>query len=187
MGIGKPIGLAAADEADFRDYVVGQQARWLRSAYLLCGDPHLAEDLVSTVVGKLYRSWTKIVAAHNIDAYVQRMLMRAFIDETRRPWWRRERATADPPERADAGASGASSVEDRIVVRELMMALPPRRRAVLVLRFYEGLSIEQTAEALGCTAGTVKSQQARALASMRERFDGVTAGAAGQEYSWMTN
>jgi len=150
------------DENDFRAFVLARMDRWRRAAYLLCHDWHLADDLVGVVAGKLYRNWRRVVAADNPDAYAQRMLTRSWLDEQRRPW-RREHPTDTPPEPRGAYAEPAGSGD----VIELLAGLAPRQRAVIVLRFYFDHSVEETAELLGISAGTVKSQSARALETLR--------------------
>ena len=104
------------------------------------------------------------------DAYVRRMLLRAWLDERRRPW-RRERATSVLPERA----APTVDTTNRLAILALLAELPARRRAVLILRYFCDLSVEETADALGCSAGTVKSQTARALDTLRARLVGVPA------------
>ena len=126
--------------------------------FVLLDSRHTADDLVSVALVKLLRHWRRVCQMEQPDAYVRRMLLRAWLDERRRPW-RREHATAVLPDRA------ATTVDatDRIAVMAQLAELPPRRRAVLVLRYFCDLSVEQTADALGCSEGTVKSQTARAL------------------------
>lgn len=135
-----------------------------RGAYLLCGDWHRADDLTQTAFVRLHRKWGSIREPRALDAYLRRILVRAMIDETRRPW-RRERFVADAPEvpRDDA----AESVVTRQTLVDALRRVPPRQRAVLVLRFLEGLDVAATAAALGCREGTVKSQCAAGLATLR--------------------
>ena len=154
------------DVDGYREYVAGRMDQLRRTAYLLCGDWHTADDLVSTVLVKLLRHWRRVSTVDNLDAYVRRMLMRAWLDERRRPW-RREHARERVPDRA---VESAYDLADRITVLDLLAELPARRRAVLVLRFFCDLSVEETAEALGCATGTVKSQTARALDVLRTRL-----------------
>jgi RNA polymerase sigma-70 factor (sigma-E family) len=151
------------DESLFREYVEARMTGLRRTAYLICGDWHAAEDAVAVALAKLYVHWAKAQAASNMDAYVRRMVVRSVVDEKRRPW-RRER----PVEYVvpDAPAPTAP-IEDRIVLINALAKMPPRRRAVLVLRFFEGLSVEETAAVLAVNVGTVKSQTARALVAMR--------------------
>lgn len=141
-------------------------ATWRRTAFLLCRDWHLADDLVATVLDKLYRQWHRRDSIRSLDAYVGGMLARAAVDEHRRPW-RREHldddATGDDPPVSD----GADSAVDRLTLDAYLARLGPRRRAVLVLRFYCDFSVEETAEILGVSAGTVKSQTARGLETLR--------------------
>jgi len=150
----------------FQDYARSRLDRLRRTAYLLCGNWHTADDLTSIVLSKLYRKWRRISTLDEPDAYVRKMLLRAWLDELRRPW-RRERATATPPDRPDESAADPT---ERMALLSLLNELPPRRRAVIVLRYFNDLSVEDTAEALGCSTGTVKSQTARALDSLRERL-----------------
>ncbi len=170
------------DTASYREYVLSRMDRFRRTAYLLCGDWHTADDLVSIVLGKLYRRWRKAQEIADLDAYARRMLLRAWLDERRRPW-RREHTTNVLPDRA-ATAAGRSddlgAVTDRIALLALLAELPPRRRAVVVLRYYCDLSVEETASALGVSTGTVKSQAARALETLRTRLVAASTGAAAE-------
>ncbi|GAA3780369.1 SigE family RNA polymerase sigma factor [Micromonospora maritima] len=154
-----------ADEDEYRQFVTARLEPLRVTAYLLCRDWHSADDLVSITLGKLYRHWRRVRAVENPDAYVRAVLTNVWLDERRRPW-RRERATADLPDRADPAASDAAPA-DRAHLLALLSQLPPRRRAVIVLRFWCDLSVEETAQALGVSAGTVKSQAARGLESLR--------------------
>lgn len=168
---GEGAQVRAADEAEFREYAQAR-LRWLRrTAYLISGDWHLAEDAAATVLAKVYQRWRKLRDLDNLDAYVRTMLVRAVADEHRRPW-RRETPTEVSPRLsstthgAPVGAPG-ELVHDRMVLRDALQQVPKGRRAVLVLRFFEDLSVEETAAVLGCSAGTVKSQTARGLESLR--------------------
>jgi RNA polymerase sigma-70 factor (sigma-E family) len=152
------------DDAGFRDYVSARLEPLRRTAYLMCGDWHTADDLVSTAVLKVYRDWRRISRMDNVDAYVRRAVINAWLDERRRPW-RRERSVPELPPRAQPGVD--RSVDDRLAVLGLLDALPARQRAVVVLRYYCDLSVEETAQVMECSPGTVKSQAARALASLR--------------------
>lgn len=149
----------------FREYVAGRLDQLRRTAYLLCGDWHTADDIVSIALANLYRHWRRVSTMDNIDAYVRRALLRTWLNERRRPW-RRERSFATLPDRPSA----QPDTTDRLAILALLAELPARRRAVLVLRYYCDLSVEETAAALGCNAGTVKSTTARALATLRERL-----------------
>jgi RNA polymerase sigma-70 factor (sigma-E family) len=156
------------DEREFAEYFTARRDAVRRSAYLLCGDWHRADDFAQTAFVALHRRWTKIRDRGALDAYVRRSLVRAVIDESRRPW-RRERFTDEVPDVADA--AGAPEIGDAVAIRATLLGalrkVPPRQRAVLVLRFLEGLDVTGVAAAMGCTEGTVKSQTARGLAALR--------------------
>jgi RNA polymerase sigma-70 factor (sigma-E family) len=151
------------DEAYYQEFV-GARARALRrTAYLLCGDWHCAEDLVQSVFTSLYVNWHRVRDQSSLDGYVRTMLVRRVIDESRRPW-RRETASERLPETA---VPEGFAVEDRELVRTALRSLPVRQRAVVVLRFFDDIDVAQTAALLGCSEGTVKSYTARALATLR--------------------
>ena len=153
----------AADEADYREFVVVRMEQMRRTAYLLSHDWHTADDLVATALHKLYLHWGRARQATNVDAYLHRMLVNTWIDVKRRPWSRREESTDTLPEQAVP----LEAERDEAGLLPLLRALPKRRRAVLVLRFYCDRSVEETAEILGISTGTVKSQTARALDGLR--------------------
>jgi len=153
-------------DAEFAADMDARQATLLRVAYLLTGDQHSAEDLVQTSLAKLYLSWDKVRDRDSVDAYVRRVMVNENNSMWRRPWKRREHVTETIPERPtsdvyDEGQQGA--------LWDLVQSLPKKARAVLVLRFYEELTEAETAEILGISAGTVKSQTSRALATLRAR------------------
>ncbi|MCW3843642.1 SigE family RNA polymerase sigma factor [Micromonospora yasonensis] len=156
-----------ADIDGYREYVAARLEPLRRTAYLLCGDWHTADDLVSTALVKLLRHWRRVSAMDSPDAYVRRTLLRVWLDERRRPW-RREAAWAEVPDSPVGAATDGTA--DRLTILALLAELPPRRRAVLVLRYFCDLSVEQTAHELGCTSGTVKSQAARAIEALRDRL-----------------
>lgn len=155
------------DEQEFAEYFAARREAVRRTAYLLCGDWHRADDLAQTAFVALHRHWRKVRDKQALDAYVRRSLVRAVIDESRRPW-RRERFVDEVPETP----SGHGEVGESVATREALLGglrrVPPRQRAVLVLRFLEGLDVAACAQVLGCTEGTVKSQTARGLAALRE-------------------
>ncbi|MBB5867882.1 RNA polymerase sigma-70 factor (sigma-E family) [Allocatelliglobosispora scoriae] len=153
-----------AEEEEFRAYAAARMDRWRSTAFLLCRDWHLADDLVSITVGKIFRHWRQLSQADNPDAYAQRILTRTWLDEQRRPWHRRERSRDTLPETT---VTEADRVLDREGLDRLLTSLGPRQRAVVVLRYYLDYSIEETAEILGVTEGTVKSQSARGLVILR--------------------
>jgi len=161
-------------DSQFSEYYAARGASLRASAYLLCGDWHLAGDLTQTALTKLYLTWHRVRADGAVDAYARQIIFRAFVDDRRRPW-RRERVT-------DLQAAGydmavpPTEVEDRVVLLDALAQVPPRQRATLVLRFWEDLSVEDTADVLGCTPGTVKSQCARGLQTLRSLLDGALEG-----------
>ena len=154
-------------DAEFSAYMQARQPSLLRTAYLLTGDRHTAEDLVQTALAKLYLAWDKVHQRDSIDAYVRRILVNEHNSLWRRGWKKREYAAEKVPEtghvvdRYDDGQSSA--------LWEIVQTLPRRARAVVVLRYYEDLSEAEIADALGISVGTVKSQASRALATLRDR------------------
>ena len=155
--------------ASFREYVAGRRQHLHRAAYLLCGDPHRAEDLVQIALTKLYVAWPRVVRADSVDAYVRRALVNTHISESRRPW-RRERAGIDGLPDPVAPAVAAEHDDD---LWAALAALSPGQRRVVVLRHYWGLSVEETAADLGISTGTVKSQTSAGLARLRVLLDEV--------------
>ena len=154
-------------EAEFREFAAAQMESLRGLAYLTCGDWQAAEDAVLGAMARLYVRWNAI---DNHGAYARTAVVRAAIDETRRPWWRRERSHShDMPDRAVPDATG--DVDERLRIQAALRTLAPKPRAVLVLRFLEGLSVEQTAAALRCPEGTVKAYTARGLEALREILD----------------
>ncbi|MBN6057141.1 SigE family RNA polymerase sigma factor [Nonomuraea sp. RK-328] len=146
----------------FREFVLARQQALMRSAYLLTGDAHLAEDLMQSVLLKVAGHWPRLVRSGTPEAYTRKAMINQYIS------WRRRRrpevSTTDPPER---GHAHDDATVDRIVLRQALARLTPRQRAVIVLRFYEDLSERETAELLGCSLGTVKSQTHHALGRLR--------------------
>lgn len=148
---------------DFDDFARSRQAHLRRTAHLLCGDWHLAEDLTQTALAKLYAVWRRVRQLESPDGYARRVLYRTFLDETRRRrWWER------PAAHQEDVVAPASDPDLRLTLLDALRQLPPRGRAVLVLRFWEDLSVEQVAGVLGCSEGTVKQHLSRARASLRE-------------------
>jgi RNA polymerase sigma-70 factor (sigma-E family) len=133
-------------------------------AYLTCGDWQVAEDAVLGALAKLYVKWRRI---DNPEAYARTAVVRAAIDETRRPWWRREQSHSHEALPDGVVRDTTGDVDEKLHLREALGRLPAKLRAVLVLRFLEGLSVQQTAVALRCPEGTVKAYTARGLAALR--------------------
>jgi RNA polymerase sigma-70 factor (sigma-E family) len=167
--------LRTEDDAGFREFARDRTLALRRTAYLLCLDWHLAEDLVQTALLKLYRAWPRIKDSESTDNYVRRVLTRCWLDEGRRSWRHRERRDGVVPEPAadrldPAVVASASGLSD--VLLRALAEVGPRQRAVLVLRYCLDLPIAEVAGALGCSAGTVKSQTARGLDALRVIVDG---------------
>ena len=152
------------EEANYRSFVDAQAHSLRRLAFLTCGDWQLAEDAVFTALAKLYTRWRRV---DRPESYARSMVVRAAIDEVRRPWWRREQPAGDTlPDRA--ASDGTHEVDERLRIHAALGRLPLRRRAVLVLRYFEGLTVQETAEALNCPEATVKSHTVRGLRTLRE-------------------
>lgn len=154
-------------DAEFTDYLRARQPRLLRTAYLLTGDRAGAEDLLQTSLAKLYLSWDKVNRRDSVDAYLRRIMVNEHHSLWRRPWRRREVTVDRVPEDATVIDEYDEGQDARLW--ELVQTLPRRQRAVVVLRYYEELSEAETAEVMGCSVGTVKSQASRALAALRTR------------------
>lgn len=137
-----------------------------RTAHALCGNWLEAEEIAQTAFVSMYGRWNK-VRIDSADAYLHTVLTRAFLD-TKRRGRRREQVVAEPPDRPVE--PDLSSAEDRPPLLAALQEVPPRQRAVLVLRFVQDLSVEEVASTLGCTTGTVKSQTARGLATLRRAY-----------------
>jgi len=164
---GRPeiIGL---DDTSFEEFVTGSSARLFTMARLLTGGHRAeAEDLLQGAFERAYRRWGRISRQADPERYVRQILVNASVDR-----WRRLRRHPEAPlvvTGADPGtADTAAAVADRDLLLRGLATLPPRQRAVLVLRYFEDLSEAQTATMLGCSVGTVKSQTARGLARLRD-------------------
>jgi RNA polymerase sigma-70 factor (sigma-E family) len=154
-------------EQEYVEFVRSRLHRLNRTAYLMCGNGHQADDLVQTTLVAVYTRWKQVSAADNIDAFVHRILARRFIDERRSRW---ARISLGHPMR-DLPTPADTSVDERDAVSTALRRLPKGQRAVLVLRFYVDMSVEATAQALGCSEGNVKSQCSRGLAALRVALD----------------
>jgi RNA polymerase sigma-70 factor (sigma-E family) len=150
-------------DAEFADYMSARMPSLRRLALLLCQDWHRADELVQAAMTRLYLHWSKAANAESIDAYVRAILVREFIRERQSGWARRVSLTDQLPDTARLIADHDGSMD----LQAAVAGLPPRQRAVLVLRFYCDLNVDQSAQLLACTPGTVKSQTSKALASLR--------------------
>jgi RNA polymerase sigma-70 factor (sigma-E family) len=159
-----------ASVAEFEEYFAARRDAVRRAAYLLCGDWHWADDLTQIAFVRLAAGWHRVRDRAALDAFVRTCLLRAYLGETRRAFRRRERSDADLP---DLGSpeDDAETTTRRLVFAAALRRLPPRQRAVVVCRYYLELDVAQTADTLGCTAGTVKSQTAKALIKLRTLLD----------------
>ena len=149
-------------DADFTEFVHGAWPSLYRTAYLLLGEHAAAEDLVQTALAKTYGSWHRVRDLNAAPAYARATLVNTASSWFRRKSWRNERPTEVLPESGDE-----RDPSDRPAVLAALAHLPPRQRAVVVLRFYEDLSVAQAAGALGCSEGTIKSQTHDALRALR--------------------
>ncbi len=156
-------------DREYVEFVEAASASLRRTAFLVCGDRHKADDIVQDALYKLYLSWPKVQRMGNPFSYVRRMVVNVAHDGGRRPW-RREVSIAEVPDGVDRTDFVAGHAE-RNEVLEALRSLAPRQRACVVLRYYEDLSVEQTAEILGCSEGTVKSQASRGLDTLRQAID----------------
>ncbi len=155
----------AASEDEFTQFAEAAVGQLLGTAYLLCGDWHTAEDLVQTTLAKVFASWHRIRARASAPAYARRTLVNTyFVDYRRRR--RREVLSGDARE-LPCRAVEPPALELRLELTQALATLPPKARAIVVLRYWEDMSIEQVAAHLGCSPGNVKSQSARSLDKLR--------------------
>ncbi|NYI05870.1 SigE family RNA polymerase sigma factor [Allostreptomyces psammosilenae] len=155
---------------DFEEFVAAHGPRLLRVAWLLTGDAHQAEDLLQTVLARVWPKWRRI-AHGNPEAYVRKAMV-----HTHASWWRRRWRGEVPHGELPDRAGPEDAFEAVHLERSLAAAvrsLPVRQRAVVVLRYFEDLSVEETARVLGCRPGTVKSQAAKALRVLRDRLSAL--------------
>jgi RNA polymerase sigma-70 factor (sigma-E family) len=159
----------ATDERQYTEYLVARLPALRRLAFLLCGDTHRADDVVQNAITRLYVHWRKASAADNIDAYVRAIVVRTFLNEQRTGWLARVRLVTEVPDRP---APPGPDVETSQVLHAALARVPPRQRAVLVLRFLFDLPVAEVAGVLGCSPGNVKSQTAHGLAALRRQLGG---------------
>ncbi|WP_034263505.1 SigE family RNA polymerase sigma factor [Actinospica robiniae] len=153
-----------ASEQRYCDFVLSRRAGLLREAYLLVGDVHLAEDLVQTVLAKIYVAWHRVSASDAPDAYVRKMLINTNVSRHRR---RRvaEVLTDAPPDAADLASAQSHAPSSAVI--EALMGLSRRQRTAIVLRFWDDLPESAVAELMGCSVGSVRTHTARAMARLR--------------------
>ena len=173
--------MRAGDERAFTEYVGERLPALRRVAYLLCGDPHRADDVVQVTITKLYTHWRRVSGMANPDAYLRAMLVRTFISEQRVGWVRRIRLVGAAADAPVVVAPDGPDLETRAVVRAALARVAPRARAVLVLRFLLDLPVAEVAELLGCSQGNVKSQTSLGLKTLRGLLGGSRLALAGRE------
>ncbi|WP_326767777.1 SigE family RNA polymerase sigma factor [Streptomyces sp. NBC_01591] len=150
------------DDAALHAFVEGRRTALFRSAYLLCGDRHEADDLVQATLVKVVLGGRRYGRLDNIEAYARKTLINTFI-ASRRRFWRREQSYGELPDHAGQ----TPDTDTGLAVRAALARLTDKQRAVLVLRYWEDLSVEATAGLLGMRENTVKSHAARGLAALR--------------------
>jgi RNA polymerase sigma factor (sigma-70 family) len=163
---------AAEPDAAYVEFVTGRMAWLRRFAFLLCRDWHRADDLVQTAVTKLYANWPRAERMENLEAYTRRILVNTYLAEQRAPWWKRvvvhgDRQTLDDASQGALHRGGEVDLEASLDLRDALMRLTPRQRAVLALRYFDDLSVAEAAAALGCSPGNIKKQTWVALGALR--------------------
>ncbi|MDX3540528.1 SigE family RNA polymerase sigma factor [Streptomyces sp. MB09-01] len=159
----------------FREFAAGRSGHLYRSACLLAsGDTHLAEDLVQETLGRMYLRWGRISRIDNPAAYAQTVLVRAFLTHQRRRS-AGERPVGEFPDPGAPAAAGGADPELRLTLLQALGRLSPKDRAVLVLRYWEDRSVEETADAMNSSSAAVRTRTSRALARLREQLGGSLA------------
>ena len=156
--------MSVESDEEFRDFMRGRWSAMVRLAYTLTGDQGHAEDITQAAFASAYASWGRVRQAGDPDAYVRAIVIHENSKRFRRQRVR-EDLRADVPE---LGTDADDRLADRVALRQALSLLGPRQRAVIVLRFWLDMSEAATAQALGCSVGTVKSQASRALATLRK-------------------
>jgi len=163
------MGRDPAADAAFTEFAAASRARLRSTAYLLCGDWDRASDHVQEGLLRVYVAWPRLLRNGGELGYARKAVVSAFLDSSRRRS-STERPSAAHPDRP-TGEDVAAAVADRQALMAALARLPQRQRACVVLRYFEELDVRETAAALRCSEGTVKSQTSRALASLRAMFD----------------
>lgn len=157
----------------FREFLAARQAHLLRAAWILTGDAHLAEDLLQTALVKVLPRWERLARDGSVEAYLRKTMINTATSWWRRKWHGELSSGGVPGTELGGGDAAFEAVEDRSVLGAALRALPPRQRAVVMLRYYLDLSEAETAALLGCSTGTVKSQSSKALGTLRGRLTHV--------------
>ena len=158
------MAISGSRDTEFMEFVRARSLALRRTAYLLCGDWSSGDDLVQESLAKVYVAWPRIAASQAVESYTRTTMLRTYLNEKRK--WRREVNLGEVPEHPTDDNDTALTV----TLSALLHELPNSQRAVLVLRFYQDLSVPQIAHELGIPEGTVKSQLSRGLATMRVRL-----------------
>jgi RNA polymerase sigma-70 factor (sigma-E family) len=156
------VGVVTFPEEEFAEFAAASAPRLRRAAFLLCGDWHTAEDLAQTALAKVFVSWRKVRRQDAAHAYATRTLVNCYLADKRR-----RRSTEILTGQLPDSPATLPAPETRMVVLDALATLPPRSRAVVVLRYWADLSVDQAAGVLGCSPGTVKSLGARARDKLR--------------------
>ena len=163
--------MAQRDTVAFTEFVAARSPALFRTAFLIVGDHGLAQDLVQEALTKTYVAWPRLRDVGKAEAYTRKAITTTYISWWRRKAWRAERPRDDVPESGTTTLrEHGSDVVDRTWLWQELQSLPPRQRAAIVLRYYEDLTEAQTAEAMGCAVGTVKSQVAQGIKRLREQL-----------------
>lgn len=157
----------ADDDERFHSFASRSTGSLTRLAYLLCGDQHLANDLVQTCLIRLYRVWPSLRDKDTVDPYARKILLRCWLNERRRPWRRAEARDGQVPDVPAVSPDLARAVHLKELMRVALAKLPPRQRATVVLRYWSQHTVTETAAILRCSEGNVKSQSARGLTALR--------------------
>lgn len=160
--------------AEFTEFARAHTSSLLRSAYLLTGDQQLAEDLVQTALARTHRAWRRLDSAGNAPAYTRKTMYHLQVS-----WWRRKRVKEHLSDQTPEGVGpvsrdSAADIALQLTVRKALIRLARQQRAVVVLRFFEDRSVQETADILGCSTGTVKTQTFRALGHLRKALPELT-------------
>ena len=155
--------MRAEEEAEFSELAAAVSHRLRGMAYAVCGDRQLAEDAVQSVWVSAYRTWPRVRDVDHTEAYLRRMVVNQLMSWRRRKSWATTSARVVEPSRA----SHENEVVEQHLVWSAVGQLPPRQRAVIVLRYYEGMSEADIAETLGMRPGTVKSAASAATVRLR--------------------
>ncbi|MEU4042973.1 SigE family RNA polymerase sigma factor [Streptomyces antibioticus] len=155
---------------EFQAFVIGRWPRLMRTAFLLTGEQHAAEDLAQTTLEQVYVAWNRVAAADEPEAYVRRVMINTHSRRYRKKLREFLAPRGEDPglthEIADTGDRIAQA-DDRHTLLKALAELPPRQREAVVLRYWEDLTESQTAQAMGCSIGAVKSNAAKGIAKLR--------------------